>query len=248
LIFYCLFSFYVWLFIALFPPSISPLVVFVFQLMQFSSRDGNGSGLDQVDWKPDPQKNIVGLNLTPEPTGEIWHPTHRVLSQVRVPVGFYKLVSFRFFGFLSGFGCTRGWVKNETCTQTRFCAGRFWVQVTGVKMYLNPHPSGAKPAGYLKPEPELPSLVSSLAYPNLFGLKRFGFCCFCCCKCNWLELRRYVVVLLISSLKLALPWSICNFFNSLQTVLQTILLFIPQGLLGIYANTNEMFVKIPLHI
>jgi hypothetical protein len=28
-------------------------------------------------------------------------------------------------------------------------------------MHSNPHPSGAKPAGYPKPEPELPSLVES---------------------------------------------------------------------------------------
>jgi hypothetical protein len=48
------------------------------------------------------------------------------------------------------------WVKNKTRTQTRFCTGR--VRATGAKMHPNPHPSGAKPAGDLKPEPELPSL------------------------------------------------------------------------------------------
>jgi hypothetical protein len=37
------------------------------------SRDGNGSGLGRVDRKPDPRKNIIGLNLTsePAPAGEI---------------------------------------------------------------------------------------------------------------------------------------------------------------------------------
>jgi hypothetical protein len=88
--------------------------------------------------------------------------------------------------------------------------------------------------------------VSSLAYANLLRPKRLVvdvtvIDCF-------LEWRRYVVVLLISSLKLALPSSIYNFLDSLQTVLQTILLFISQGLLGIYTNTNEMFLKITLHI
>jgi hypothetical protein len=33
-----------------------------------------------------------------------------------------------------------------------------WVQVTSVKMYPNPHLSGAKPVGYLKVKPELPSI------------------------------------------------------------------------------------------
>jgi hypothetical protein len=50
------------------------------------------------------------------------------------------------------------WVKNETRARTRFCVGR--VQVAGAKMHPNPHPSGAKPAGDLKPEPELPSLLN----------------------------------------------------------------------------------------
>jgi hypothetical protein len=51
------------------------------------------------------------------------------------------------------------WVKNETHAQTRFCVGQVRVQVTGVKMH--PHPSGAKPVGDPKPEPELPSLSCS---------------------------------------------------------------------------------------
>jgi hypothetical protein len=127
-----------------------PLLFHLWLSLFFSScRFHLGMATDRV-WvrlteNPIRKKNIAGLNLTPEPTGEIWHPTHRVLGQVRVPVGFYKLISFRFFGFLSGFGCTRGWVKNETCTQTRFCAGRFWVRVTGVKMHLNPHPRVQNP-------------------------------------------------------------------------------------------------------
>jgi hypothetical protein len=37
-------------------------------------RDDNRSGLGRVDQKPNPQKNIVGLNLTPKPAGEICHP------------------------------------------------------------------------------------------------------------------------------------------------------------------------------
>jgi hypothetical protein len=38
------------------------------------TRDGNGSGSGRVDRKPDPRKNIVGLNLTleSEPVSEIW--------------------------------------------------------------------------------------------------------------------------------------------------------------------------------
>jgi hypothetical protein len=47
-------------------------------------------------------------------------------------------------------------VKNETRTQTQFYIGQ--VQVTGAKMYPNPHLSDAKPMVYLKLEPELPSL------------------------------------------------------------------------------------------
>jgi hypothetical protein len=47
-------------------------------------------------------------------------------------------------------------VKNETRTQTRFCAGR--VQVVATKMHPNPHPSGAKLTSDPKPESELPSL------------------------------------------------------------------------------------------
>jgi hypothetical protein len=81
-------------------------------------------------------------------------------------LGFFRVSSFfEFFGFLSGFGVFF-WVrvhlrvKNETHTQTRFCAGQ--VRITGVKMYLNPHMSGAKPAGYPKPEPELSSLILNL--------------------------------------------------------------------------------------
>jgi hypothetical protein len=87
-----------------------------------------------------------------------------------VPVGFCKWISFEFLsgfeffwvsGFL-GFFRVLGFfgfrvhpqVKNETRTQTQFCAGR--VRVTGAKMHPNLHPSGAKPVGY--PKPELPSL------------------------------------------------------------------------------------------
>jgi hypothetical protein len=60
-------------------------------------------------------------------------------------------------------------VKNKTRIQTRFYVGRVQVWVTGAKMDPNPHPSGAKPAGYLKPELEL----SSLGFTNkrLFMVK-----------------------------------------------------------------------------
>jgi hypothetical protein len=34
-----------------------------------NNRDDNGPGLGRVNRKPDPQKNVVGLNLTPEPVG-----------------------------------------------------------------------------------------------------------------------------------------------------------------------------------
>jgi hypothetical protein len=87
--------------------------------------------------------------------------TRRVLGRVRVSVGFCKLVSFggvsSFFRVFFGFQ-VHPRVKNETRTQTWFCASRVRIQVTGAKMHLNPHPSDTKPTGYLKPESELSSL------------------------------------------------------------------------------------------
>jgi hypothetical protein len=52
-----------------------------------SARDGNGLGSGRVDRKPDLQKIIVGLNLTPKPApvGAIWHSN---------PSGFGCLLSF----------------------------------------------------------------------------------------------------------------------------------------------------------
>jgi hypothetical protein len=76
--------------------------------------------------------------------------------------GFFQVLSF--FGFRVSFRFrvffrfrVHPRVKNETRIQTRFCAGR--VQVVATKMHPNPHPSGAKPTGDLKPEPELSSLL-----------------------------------------------------------------------------------------
>jgi hypothetical protein len=65
--------------------------------------------MGRVDRKPDPQKNIVRLNMTfePAPTGEIWHPNlnpsgfgsgsgaHRVLERC------FFWVFFRFYFFCS---------------------------------------------------------------------------------------------------------------------------------------------------
>jgi hypothetical protein len=113
----------------------------------------------RVDRKPDLRKNVVGLNLTPElePNG------FRV--GFGCPSGFVNgfLSGFEFFGVFCRVSFefrVHPRVKNETRTQTRFCAGR--VRVTGAKMHPNPHPSGAKPAGYPKSEPKLPSLVETL--------------------------------------------------------------------------------------
>jgi hypothetical protein len=70
--------------------------------------------MGRVDRKPDPQKNIVRLNMTfePAPTGEIWHPNlnpsgfgsgsgaRRVLERCF----FWGLFRFYFFvPFFSGF-------------------------------------------------------------------------------------------------------------------------------------------------
>jgi hypothetical protein len=46
------------------------------------TRDGNGLDSGRVDRKLDPRKNIVELNLTPEPehAGEIWHPNPNPLG------------------------------------------------------------------------------------------------------------------------------------------------------------------------
>jgi hypothetical protein len=52
--------------------------------------DDNESGLDQVDRKSGPQKNIIGLNLTPEPgSGAKFHP--------RVPVWVSNSTRLYFF-------------------------------------------------------------------------------------------------------------------------------------------------------
>jgi hypothetical protein len=61
--------------------------------------------MGQIDRKPDPQKNEVGLNLTPKPApaGENWHP-HPNPSGFGCPSGFVNVflsdffwVSIRFF-------------------------------------------------------------------------------------------------------------------------------------------------------
>jgi hypothetical protein len=114
---------------------------------------------------------IRGLNLTPEskPVG-FWVgfgcPSNFIneflLRVFQVSFRFFWL-SFGFRGF-SGFVRVSGFfgfqvhtrVKNETHTKIRFCADQIWV--TGTKIHLNPHLSGAKSTGYLKPEPKLPSL------------------------------------------------------------------------------------------
>jgi hypothetical protein len=51
------------------------------------------------------------------------------------------------------------WVKNEIRTRTRFCTGQVWIQLMGVKMNLNLHPSDIKPVGDSKHKPELSSLT-----------------------------------------------------------------------------------------
>jgi hypothetical protein len=104
--------------------------------------------LGQVNRKPDPQKNVVELNLTPEPEPVGFCVGFGCLS------GFFRVsfefrVFFYFFGFLSGseffwvsnfFGFqAHPRVKNKTRTQTQFCAGWVQIQVTGAKMHLNPH-------------------------------------------------------------------------------------------------------------
>jgi hypothetical protein len=56
----------------------------------------------RVDRKPDPRKNIVGLNLTPKPVGEIWHPNLSGFGfRFGCPSGFINM-------FLSGFEFFRG--------------------------------------------------------------------------------------------------------------------------------------------
>jgi hypothetical protein len=75
---------------------------------------------------------------------------------------FWVLSSFDFFLFRVHLR-----VKNKTRTQTQFCAGQIWVLVTVAKIQLNLHPSDAKTTGYLKSEPELPSLLTHEArFPN----------------------------------------------------------------------------------
>jgi hypothetical protein len=122
---------------------------------------GVGMAMGWVDRKPDPWKNVIGLNLTPEPVG------FRV--GFGCPSGFINRFLLGFFYFFSVFffwvsDFLGFWVhlrvKNKTRTQTRFWTGQIWI--TGVKkMYLNPHPSGVKPTGYPKHEPELPSLPTA---------------------------------------------------------------------------------------
>jgi hypothetical protein len=137
----------------------------------------------QIDRKPDPRKNVVGLNLAPapEPVG-FGCPSGSIngfLSGGRVSFRGVRVLSFfgfwgflflsvsDFFRFLSGFGYFRVHprLKNETCTQIQFCAGR--VRITGAKMHLNPHSSGAKPTGYPKLEPKLPSILLLDFIPKL---------------------------------------------------------------------------------
>jgi hypothetical protein len=133
--------------------------------------------MGRVDWKPDPQKMLSGWiwhsNLHPRVKSSTWIQTHRVSGRVWVSVGFCKCVYFRVFlgsfwvfsglGFLSEFFFkfrVHPWVKNET--QTRFCAGRVWVQPMGAKMNPKPHPSGLKPTGDPKPKAELSSLFMAI--------------------------------------------------------------------------------------
>jgi hypothetical protein len=60
--------------------------------------------MGQIDRKPDPQKNEVGLNLTtkPAPAGENWHP-HPNPSGFGCPSGFVNVFLSDFFGFPSDF-------------------------------------------------------------------------------------------------------------------------------------------------
>jgi hypothetical protein len=53
-------------------------------------------------------------------------------------------------------------VSNKTRAQTRYCSGQVQVRPTGIN--LHPPPSGLKPTGHLKPEPELPSLAISVNF------------------------------------------------------------------------------------
>jgi hypothetical protein len=138
-------------------------------------------------------KNIVGLNLAPEPksepTGEIWHSNpnpsgfwcssgfvNEFLSEFFGFFGFFLVslgfrVFFRFQVFFSDFRFfevsdffrfrVHPRVKNKTHTRTRFCMSQVQIRVMGAKTHPNPHPSGAKPMGDSKPEPELPSLTAS---------------------------------------------------------------------------------------
>jgi hypothetical protein len=75
--------------------------------------------------------------------------------------GFLCFSGFRFLsGFFLDFGFrVHPWVKNEIRTRTRFCTGQVWIQLMGVKMNLNPHPSDIKPVGDSKHKPELSSLT-----------------------------------------------------------------------------------------
>jgi hypothetical protein len=54
-------------------------------------------------------------------------------------------------------------VRNKTRVRTRFRSGQVRVKPTGTKLHLHLHPSGLKPMGHPKPEPELLSLSVALS-------------------------------------------------------------------------------------
>jgi hypothetical protein len=86
-----------------------------------------------------------------------------VLGFYQVFFGFQVFCVFQVLGSFRGFLDFRfrvhPWVKNEIRTRTRFCTGQVWIQLMGVKMNLNPHPSDIKPVGDSKHKPELSSLT-----------------------------------------------------------------------------------------
>jgi hypothetical protein len=112
-------------------------------------------------------KKCSQIELTPEPTGEIWHPNLNLsgFGGFRCPSGFANEFLSEFFLFLSGFEFFSSFfeflssffgfqvhpqVKNETHTQIWFCAGKVWIRVIDAKIHPNSHPSDTKPTDYLK--------------------------------------------------------------------------------------------------
>jgi hypothetical protein len=94
---------------------------------------GVGMAMGWIDRKPNPRKNIIGLNLTPEPVGfrvGFGCPSsfiNRFLSGFFIFFGFFYFFRVSdFFGFRVHLR-----MKNKTRTQTRFCTGQ--VRITGAK-------------------------------------------------------------------------------------------------------------------